>query len=105
MLVGKHVKTVEFSEYPGWPTCTSTHVLLPVHMSPPLIKVYTWAGDFLQDLEPGDLELKDDEEATMMSQVCNGRVNVRVNRPSKTPKTTRIVTYKVLLSLDPILWQ
>ena len=102
MLAGQHVSRVELPYEPGWPRCTLTHVLVPVMKIPPLVKVYTWTGELIQELRPGDLQLQDDKVVTMISPVCRGTVNVKVYRPST--KETRIITYKVVLfSSDPNL--
>ena len=93
---------VELPYEPGFPSCTPTHVLVPVWKTPPLVNVYTWAGEIVQELGPRDLQLQDDELVGIISPVCRGRVNVKVYRPST--KEHRIITYKVLLSSDLVLW-
>ena len=103
MLAGQHVSRVELPYEPGIPSCTPIHVLVPVRKTPPLVNVYTWTGECAQELGPGDLQLQDDEAVLSISPVCRDTVNVWVRRIST--EENRIITYKVLLSSDPILWQ
>ena len=102
MLAGQHVSRVELPYRPGYPSCTPTHVLVPVKKAPPQVNVYTWAGEWVQALGPGDLQLQDDQGVSGISPVCRGRVNVKVYKLST--EEHRIITYKVLLSSDSILW-
>ena len=102
MLAGQHVSRVELPYEPRLPSCTPTHVLVPVLGTPPQVNVYTWAGECVQELGPGDLQLQDDEAVQKISPVCRGTVNVRVWK--KSTRETRIITYKVFLSSDPVLW-